>query len=73
MVYSKAEYMICVENKPIFGKRPELYIGTGNSMLKVASFGSFEKAKMFEEFLEYFFYNKPPTTNIKHGEGKKDE
>ncbi len=41
---------------PLLGKvKPELYIGEGNELLKVASFGSVEKAKKFEEWLRYFF------------------
>ena len=56
MTYSKGHKMISIEKKPLLGKvKPELYIGEGNSLLKVACFGSVEKAKQFEEWLEYFF------------------
>lgn len=56
MTYSKGHKMISIEMRPLFGKtRPELYIGEGNQLLKVASFGSVEKAEKFEEWLEYFF------------------
>lgn len=54
--YSKGTKMISIEKQPIFGKvRPELYIGEGNQLLKVACFGSEEKAEKFEEWLRYFF------------------
>ena len=56
MTYSKGNKMISIEKKPIFGKvKPELYIGEGNQLLKVACFGSIEKAEKFVEWLEYFF------------------
>ena len=56
MTYSKGNKMISIEKKPLFGKvKPELYIGEGNQMLKVACFGSIEKAEMFEKCLQYFF------------------
>ena len=48
--------MISIEVNPLFGKvKPELYIGEGNEILKVACFGSAEKAEKFEEWLRYFF------------------
>ena len=56
MTYSKQGRIISIEMKPLFGKvRPELYIGDGNGRFKVATFGSAEKAEMFQEWLEYFF------------------
>lgn len=56
MTYSKGNRMISVEKRPLFGKvKPELYIGEGNQLLKVACFGSIEKAEKFEEWLRYFF------------------
>ena len=56
MTYSKGHKMISIEKKPLLGKvKPELYIGEGNQLLKVACFGSVEKAEKFEEFLQYFF------------------
>ena len=56
MTYSKGHKMISIEMQPLFGKvKPELYIGEGNELLKVACFGSVEKAKKFEEWLRYFF------------------
>ena len=56
MTYSKGGRMISIEKQPLFGKvKPELYIGEGNQLLKVASFGSVEIAEKFEEWLQYFF------------------
>jgi len=56
MVYSKGHKMIDIEYKPLFdNKRPVLIIGEGPEMLKVACFGSVEKAKKFEEWLREFF------------------
>ena len=56
MTYSKGGKMIAIEMNPILGKvKPELYIGEGNSLLKVGCFGSAEKAQKFEEYLRYFF------------------
>ena len=56
MTYSKGHKMISIEMQPLFGKvKPELYIGERNELLKVACFGSVEKAKKFEEWLRYFF------------------
>jgi hypothetical protein len=37
------------------GKRPGLYIGTPGELLKVGSFGSEEKARLFDEWLRHFF------------------
>lgn len=54
--YSKDHKMIAVEYQDILGgKRPGLYIGTPTELLKVATFGSPEKAKKFEEWLTFFF------------------
>lgn len=57
MTYSKGHKMISIEMRPLLGKvKPELFIGEGDEMLmKVASFGSVEKAEKFEEWLRYFF------------------
>ena len=58
MTYSKGNKMISIEMKPLLGKsKPELFIGEGNEILKVACFGSVEKAEKFEEWLRYFFGN----------------
>lgn len=56
MTYSKGHKMISIEMTPLLGKsKPELYIGEGNEALKVACFGSIEKAEKFEKWLRYFF------------------
>lgn len=55
MTYSKGHKIIAIEYNPLFGKRPELYIGTPSELLKVACFSSEEKARKFEEWLQYFF------------------
>lgn len=55
MCFSKGRKMIAVEQFPEFEKRPGLYIGEGTQLLKVASFGSEEKARLFIEMLKEFF------------------
>ncbi len=56
MVYSKGKKFIAIEiNDLMGGKKPGLYIGEGNTLVKVASFSTFEKANIFEEYLRYFF------------------
>ena len=56
MTYSKQGRIISIEMRPLVGKvRPELFIGDGYELLKVATFGSVEKAEKFQEWLEYFF------------------
>ena len=56
MTYSKGHKLIAIEmNDLLGGKRPALYIGEGNSFVKVACFGNEAKAQKFEEWLRYFF------------------
>ena len=56
MVYSKSDKFIAIElNDLLGGKKPGLYIGEGMTLTKVASFSTFEKANIFEEYLRYFF------------------
>lgn len=56
MVYSKGDKFIAIEiNDLLGGKKPGLYIGEGMTLTKVASFSTFEKANLFEEYLRYFF------------------
>ena len=56
MTYSKGNKMISIEiNDLLGGRKPGLYIGEGNKLLKVASFATYEKANIFDEFLRYFF------------------
>ena len=56
MTYSRGDRMISIELVDFLGgKRPGLYIGTPGEMLKVGTFGSEEKAKMFDEWLRHLF------------------
>ena len=55
MTYSKDHKMISIEMKPLFGKKPELYIGDSNSAVKVACFRNEKAARDFEEMLIFFF------------------
>lgn len=56
MVYSKGDKFIAIElNDLLGGKKPGLYIGEGMTLIKVASFSTFEKANIFEEYLRCFF------------------
>lgn len=59
MTYSRGNYCISVEQIDGFGKRPGLWLGEGNQLLKVASFGSEEKAQKFEDWLEFFMFGTP--------------
>lgn len=56
MVYSKGNKFIAIElNDLLGGKKPGLYVGEGMTLTKVASFSTFEKANIFEEYLRFFF------------------
>lgn len=57
MKYSKGDVYISVQTVDRFGKNPGLYIGTSdpNQAVKVASFGSIDKAMMFCKWLDYLF------------------
>ena len=59
MTFRKGEYGIVIEQVEGFGKRPGLWVLKGNTQMKMASFGSEEKAKEFEKYLKYFFFNNP--------------
>ena len=63
MIYKRGDYGISVYQVDGFGKRPSLWIRSKNCMLKVASFGSEEKAKLFISYLEWLLFadTKPPT------------
>lgn len=62
MVYKCGEYEISVEQIDGFGKNPGLWIKTEpNTLVKVASFGSKEKADTFEQYLtEFLIGHKKP-------------
>ena len=55
MTYKRGQVSVSVHQLDGFGKRPALWIGTDNpnQMVKVASFGSDEKARLFCRWLEY--------------------
>ena len=55
MTYKRGQVSISVHQLDGFGKRPALWIGTDdpNQMVKVASFGSEDKANLFCKWLEY--------------------
>lgn len=64
MLYRRGEYGITVEQIDGFGKRPGLWIRRGNTMRKMASFGSEEKAKIFEQYLDYLLTNEKEPEDI---------
>ena len=64
MTYGKGNYKISIEQIDGFGKNPGLWIHRGNEAFKMASFGSFEKAELFCEFMEYFLFNTPIPQNM---------
>lgn len=55
MTYKKGDVTISVYQLDGFGKNPSLWIGTEdpNQSVKVASFGSKDKADQFCKWLEY--------------------
>lgn len=55
MKYKRGHVSISVFRLDGFGKNPALWIGTDepNQMVKVASFGNEDKAKLFCKWLEY--------------------
>lgn len=56
MTYKKNDVLISIEKVEGFGKNPGLWIGTEdpNIRVKMASFGSEDKAATFCKWLEYF-------------------
>ena len=57
MRYEYKDAYISVEQIDGFGKNPSLWIGTKkpNQAVKVASFGSEDKAEQFIKWLDYLF------------------
>ena len=55
MTYNKNGVIISVETVEGFGKNPGLYIGkeNPNQLVKIASFGSDDKARLFCKWFEY--------------------
>jgi len=53
MIYKRGDFGVSVSQVDGFGKRPSLWVHNRNCMIKVASFGSEEKAKMFLKYFEW--------------------
>lgn len=53
MIYKRWNFGISVSQVDGFGKKPSLWLHNKNNMIKVASFGSEERAKMFIQYLEW--------------------
>lgn len=70
-VYRRGDYGISVSQVDGFGKRPSLWVRDKNRMIKVASFGSDEKAVLFMEYLDWLFSINviPPTSHAKGEQG----
>ena len=68
MRYEKGNAVIAVETFDGFGKHPGLWIGSKNpnTLCKVASFGSDDKAQTFCKWFDYF-------VNLKGKEPKEDK
>lgn len=69
MTYSRGKIEISVEQIDGFGKNPGLWIKSlaeENAMIKVASFGSFEKAQIFEMHLQKLL---GLNVNVREGDG----
>lgn len=72
MRYKRGNVIIEVSKVDGFGKNPGLWIGTinPNTVLKVASFGSEDKANTFIKWFEYITGltdKEPPKEDEKHG------
>lgn len=65
MIYKRGDFGISVSQVDGFGKRPSLWVHYKNCMVKVASFGSEEKAKMFMQYLDWLV--------LSNGEPPKEE
>ena len=57
MTYKRGQVSISIHQLDGFGKNPALWIGTEspNQMVKVASFASEDKARLFCKWLDYLF------------------
>lgn len=62
MIYKRGNFGVSVSQVDGFGKNPSLWVHNRNSMIKVASFASEEKAKMFMQYLDWLVLinGKPP-------------
>ena len=68
MIYKRGEYGISVEQINGFGKNPGLWIHKGNSAIKMASFGSKEKAEEFIRYLDWLVLINAKEPEEKDGE-----
>ena len=57
MMYKRGKYGISVEKIEGFGKNPGLWIHRDNVSIKMASFGSEEKAEIFLKYLDWIVMN----------------
>lgn len=57
MTFEKGRLKITVEQIDGFGKNPSLWVGNEEGMVKVASFGSEEKADMFCKQMAIIFFD----------------
>lgn len=57
MRYERGNVVLAVETIDGFGKNPGLWVGTKdpNTLMKVASFGSYDKATVFCKWMDYMF------------------
>ena len=62
MIYKRGDFGISVSQVESFGKNPSLWVHNKNTMIKVASFGNEEKARMFTDYLDWLVLlnAKPP-------------
>ena len=66
-MYKRNDVSISVEQIDGFGKNPGLWIGTDNpnQIVKVASFGNEDKAKLFCKWFEYITGINPDRAGVK--------
>lgn len=69
--YKRKDVLITVERIDGFGKNPGLWIGTENpnQRVKVASFGSKDKAELFCKWLDYLTGINPDRREVDWNEG----
>ena len=59
MIFKKGDVYIIAETSrnehldDVFGKRPCLWVGAGNQLVKVASFSNEDKANLFCKWMKY--------------------
>ena len=69
MIYKRGDFGISVSQVDGFGKKPSLWVHDKNCMIKVASFGNEEKAKMFMQYLDWIvFQNADPPKGEENGD-----